>query len=93
MKIKATIIQQAGGMIFVKYPHFKSPHLYLGFKGHPVHCCQCDTDIPENDGEAFFEHIILYSKHKHHKFTCSLAPDLISGSKRFGELINVSSNP
>jgi len=86
-EIKETIIQQAGGMIFVKYSHFKSPHLYMGIKGHPIHCCQCDADIPENDGEAFIEHIILHSKRKNHRFLVSLTPDLVSGCNRFGELI------
>ena len=83
---KQTIIQQAGGCIFVKYPHFKSRHLYLAFKEHPIHCCQCDSDIPAN-GEALIEHIKSHSQRKNHRFLVALAPDLISGSVQFGELV------
>lgn len=83
-EIKPTIIEQAGGIIFVKYPHFRNPHLYIAIKGYPIHCCQCDIDIPQ-DGQKFIEHVMNHSKRKHHKFLIAAAPDLISGTKQYGE--------
>ena len=85
-EIKPTIIQQAGGTILVKYPYKKCPDLYLAFKEHPIHCCQCEKDI-ESNGDKFIEHIISHSNRKHHRFICAMQPDLISGCQQFGELI------
>lgn len=45
--VKPVKIAQMGIFILVQYPYQKSRHVLLAPKGHNVHCCTCDEDIPK----------------------------------------------
>ena len=46
-KVKPVQIAQMGVFIMVRYPYRKSRSVLLALKGHNVHCCICDEDIPK----------------------------------------------
>ena len=59
------VILIVGPMYGVYYPHRKTGDLYVAISGHPIRCCQCNQDIPVDDGlESWQEHIRLHSRRK-----------------------------
>ena len=54
-----------GPMYAVYYPYRKSGDLYVAIDGSPIHCCQCDEDIPVDGGlKSWREHIRKHSRRK-----------------------------
>jgi len=54
-----------GPMYGVYYPYRKTGDLYVALDGHPIHCSQCDADIPVDAGlEAWRQHIRSHSRRK-----------------------------
>lgn len=54
-----------GPMYAVYYPWRKSGDLYVAIDGHPIHCCQCDEDIPVDGSlKAWREHIRSHARRK-----------------------------
>lgn len=53
---KTVVGRMFGPMVGVYYPYRKSGDLYVAVKGSPIHCCQCEEDLPD-DGVSFWAHI------------------------------------
>jgi len=64
--LKQTIVARViGPMYGVYYPYRKSGDLYVALDGHPIHCCQCDQDIPVDASlESWRQHIRKHSRRK-----------------------------
>ena len=49
----------------VYYPWRKTADLYVCIDTHPIHCCQCEEDIPVDKGLASWRaHIRLHARRK-----------------------------
>ena len=54
-----------GPMYAVYYPYRKSGDMYVAIEGYPIHCCQCEQDIPVDDSlKAWREHIRKHARRK-----------------------------
>jgi len=64
--LNQTIITRIFGPMYgVYYPHRKTGDLYVAIDGHPIRCCQCDANIPVDDGlRAWRDHIRSHSRRK-----------------------------
>jgi len=64
--LNQTIVARLFGCMYaVYYPYRKTGDLYVAIEGDPIHCCQCDEDIPVDDSlVAWREHIRKHSKRK-----------------------------
>jgi len=62
---QAICYQIIGPMYGVYYPWRKSGDLYMANEGRPIFCCQCDQDIPVDDGlKSWREHIRKHARRK-----------------------------
>jgi len=64
---KTIIARVFGPMVGVYYPYRKTGDLYVAVKEHPVRCCQCDQDVPDDE---FLKHVTSHNrlKRKHPDF-------------------------
>ena len=72
---KTVIVRLFGPMVGVYYPYRKTGDLYVALKEHPIHCCQCDQDVP--DGE-FLEHVKSHNREKRKYPKIIIGPGLIA---------------
>lgn len=59
------IVRIMGPMYGIYYPYRKTGDLYVAIEGYPIRCCQCDADVPVDDGlKAWRQHIRSHSRRK-----------------------------
>ena len=62
---QAICVRIMGPMYGVYYPYRKTGDLYVAIEDHPIRCCQCDADIPVDEGlKAWRQHIRDHSRRK-----------------------------
>lgn len=64
--LNQTICVRLVGPIYgVYYPHRKTGDLYIAPDNLPIRCCQCDQDIPADDGfVSWSKHIRSHSRRR-----------------------------